>query len=290
MEQLKSYSFFCGKWIEGNPPIIGPLSHGSWLGSPVFDGARIFDGFAPDLDKHCDRVIESAKNMLMTPPVSAEEIVSLTSEGLKLFPGHLDIYVRPLIWAESSMGLLRCDPYSAKFCLTIIHMPMPEDRGFSACLSNYRKPAADSAPTDAKAACLYPNGARAIQEASEKGFENAVMLDQEGYIAEFASANLFAVVNDEIITPEHNNTFLNGITRKRVLILARNLGFSISERKVKPEELEKASEIFNTGNFGKLMFVNRYQNKTLPKGPIYKALREAYWDFSSSQTIQKQTP
>jgi branched-chain amino acid aminotransferase len=120
---------------------------------------------------------------------------------------------------------------------------------------------------------------------SEKGFENAVMVDQEGKVAEFASANLFAVINGEIVTPRHNNTFLNGITRQRVMGLAKNIGLSVNERRVEPQELEEASEIFNTGNFGKLMYVNKYGDRSLSKGPIYRALRSAYWDFSLTQSI-----
>ena len=285
MEQLQSYTYFEGQWLEGNPSIIGPISHASWLGSPVFDGARIFNNFAPDLSLHFDRVLQSAKNMLMSPKVTSSELLNLTHDGIKFFAPGTDLYIRPLIWAENSMGLLRCDPDSTKFCLTIVHMPMPSDNGFSACLSKFRKPAANAAPTDAKAACLYPNGARAIQEAVDLGYDNAVMLDHAGDVAEFASANIFAVIDSEIVTPSHNNTFLNGITRQRVLKLGAEIGLSISERTLSDTELDRASEIFNTGNFGKLMFVNRFKNRDLPKGPVYKQLREAYWDFSSTQTF-----
>ena len=154
MEQLKTYSFVNGAWVEGNPGVIGPMSHASWLGSPVFDGARIFDNFAPDLSHHFERVINSAKAMLMEPAVSVQELMGLVEDGMKFFPKSTDLYIRPLIWAEDSMGLLRCDPKSSKYCLTVVHMPLPDDTGFSACLSSFRKPTADSAPTDAKAACL----------------------------------------------------------------------------------------------------------------------------------------
>jgi branched-chain amino acid aminotransferase len=124
-----------------------------------------------------------------------------------------------------------------------------------------------------------------MQEAAEKGFENAVMLDQDGNVAEFASANLFAVIDDEIVTPKHNGTFLNGVTRKRMLKLATSIGLTVNERLIEPSELEKASEIFNTGNFGKLMYVNKYENRTLPKGPIYNMFRETYWDYALSMQL-----
>lgn len=178
------------------------------------------------------------------------------------------------------MGLLRCDPDSTRFCVTVVQMPLPEDTGFSACLSTYRRPAANSAPTDAKAACLYPNGARAMQEAYDRGYENAVIMDLDGNVAEFASANLFAVVDGELVTPAANGTFLAGITRQRVLSLMSGTGFNVVEKKVSPEELMKASEIFNTGNFGKVMYVNRYEDRNFQPGPVYRKIRKAYWDYA----------
>ena len=116
-------------------------------------------------------------------------------------------------------------------------MPMPTDVGFSACITIYTMPTALSSPTDAKAACLYPNGARAMQYAFENGFDNAVILDPLGYIAEFASSNLFSVINDEVYTPEDNGTFLAGVTRKRVLELCKALGIVVHECKLTVEML-----------------------------------------------------
>ena len=280
MKQLNSLTYIDDAWISGNPPIIGPISHGAWLGSPVFDGARAFDGMAPDLDLHCQRVINSAMFMLMNPPVSADRIQEISLTGLNKFGPNEELYIRPLIWAEDSMGLLRCNPESSRFCVTVVQMPMPEDSGFSACLSSFRRPASNSAPTDAKAACLYPNGARAMQEASDRGYENAVVLDQDGNVAEFTSANLFAVIDGELVTPQENGTFLSGITRKRVIHLMSEIGIKVIDRKIQPEELLTASEIFNTGNYGKVMFVNRYEDRDFQPGPIYRQVREAYWDYS----------
>ena len=105
MKQLKTINFFEDKWVDNNPTIIGPLSHGSWMGSPVFDGGRCFDGFAPDLMEHCERVIRSAQAMLMNPPLSSVEIYEIAKIGIKKLGREKDLYIRPLIWAEDSMGL-----------------------------------------------------------------------------------------------------------------------------------------------------------------------------------------
>ena len=281
MQQLKTWTFFDGKWLEGNPKFIGPLSHGSWMGSPVFDGARIFDGYAPDLMLHCERVVKSAEAMLMKSPVSAEKIYELTKTGAKKF-GSEDLYVRPLIWAEESMGLLRCNPDSAKFCLSVIEMPLPDDSGLSACISSFKKPDASSAPTDAKAACLYPNGARAMQEAISRGFQHAIMLDQNLKVAEFASANLFIVKDEVILTPKATGCFLAGITRSRVITLAKENGLKVVETDIEVDDVLNADEVFSTGNYSKLSYFNKIENKRMERGEIYKQLREIYFEFSKT--------
>ena len=251
------------------------------MGSPVFDGARIFDGYAPDLMLHCERVVKSAEAMLMKSPVSAEKIYELTKTGAKKF-GSEDLYVRPLIWAEESMGLLRCNPDSAKFCLSVIEMPLPDDSGLSACISSFKKPDASSAPTDAKAACLYPNGARAMQEAISRGFQHAIMLDQNLKVAEFASANLFIVKDEVILTPKATGCFLAGITRSRVITLAKENGLKVVETDIEVDDVLNADEVFSTGNYSKLSYFNKIENKRMERGEIYKQLREIYFEFSKT--------
>lgn len=285
MEQLNSINYIDGKWIEGNPKIIGPLSHGSWMGSPVFDGGRCFNGYAPDLQKHCDRILSSAHAMLMKPPIESSEIFDIAITGIKRLGSSKDLYIRPLMWAESSMGLLRCDPNSTRFCLSIINMPMPKEDGFSACTTNYTRPTTLSAPTDAKAACLYPNGARAMQEASNKGYDNAIILDPEGFVAEFASSNIFIVINNEILTPEANGTFLAGITRQTVINICQSLNLRVTEKKISIDSLNRASEIFSTGNFGKVMYLNRLNKRKLNPGPFYTKIKKAYWEYSSDFSL-----
>ena len=279
MQQLSSWTFYDNQWIDGNPSLIGPLSHGAWMGSPVFDGARVFNGLAPDLMLHCERVVRSAEAMLMTSPVSAEEIFEITKIGVSKFD-NVDLYIRPLIWAEDSMGLLRCDPNSAKFCVSIIEMPMPSDDGLSACISKFQKPSQLSAPTDAKAACLYPNGARAMQEASSRGFQQAIMLDQDLKVAEFASSNLFIVKDGTIFTPRKTGCFLAGITRKRVIYLAKNNKLPIEEVDLSIEDVLGADEVFSTGNFSKLSYFNLVEDKEFELGAIYSKLRKLYFDFA----------
>jgi branched-chain amino acid aminotransferase len=136
------------------------------------------------------------------------------------------------------------------------------------------------APTDAKASALYANSTRAMRDAKARGFDQAVMLDAAGNVAEFASSNLFLVTHDgALVTPVANGTFLAGITRARVIALLGKAGVKVEERSVKPEELETAREIFSTGNYGKVTPCTRYEARTLEAGPVARQARELYLAF-----------
>jgi len=208
---MESLTYVDGEWVDGNPFLLRANSHASWLSSIVFDGARAFRGMAPDLDLHCQRVVDSARAFALQPTLTGPEIDALAREGIRQFPKDAELYVRPMYWAEG--GFVIPDPESTRFALIINERPIPEPNGFSVCLSSYRRPAASTAPTDAKASCLYPNAARALIEARDKGFDNSVVLDLLGNVAELAMANLFIVKEGVAITPIANGTFLNGITR-----------------------------------------------------------------------------
>ena len=133
-----------------------------------------------------------------------------------------------MFWAES--GFVDVDPESTRFCACVYESPLPEPKGFSVTCSPFRRPSLDYAPTDAKAACHYPNSARTQREARSRGFDNAVMLDALGHVAELAIANIWYVKDGEAHTPIPNGTFLNGITRQRVIALLRLAGISVHER------------------------------------------------------------
>jgi len=277
---MAAYTWFEGKWHEGRTPIMSAMTLGTWLSSMVFDGARAFEGVAPDLDKHARRTCRSAESFGMRPTKSPDEIVELAREGIEKFPSGTALYIKPMYWAEE--GWIAPDPDTTQFALNVWELPLPGEAGFAACLSSYKRPSPDMAPTDAKASCLYPNAGRAISEAKEKGFDNAVMLDPIGNVAEFATANLFYAKDGQVFTPADNGTFLNGITRQRVIGLLRQRGVNVHESRIQASDLDDADEIFNTGNYGKVMFVNRYEGRDLQPGPMYRLARELYWEFAHS--------
>ena len=280
----QTYTFFEGRWLEGNPPILGPRSHAFWLASSVFDGARAFEGVAPDLDKHCARLNRSAKTMWLKPTMSAEAIEALAWDGIKKFAPGAQLYIRPMYWAErDGPGSVPPDPDSTRFCLTIYEAPLPGLGGVSITRSQYAKPLATTAPIDAKAGCLYPNNARALLEARARGFDNCLLADMLGNVAELATANVFIARDGVVMTPVANGSFLNGVTRQRLLRLLRADGVETREATLSFADFDSADEIFVVGNYGKVVPVKRIEDRNLPLGPLFSRARQLYWDFAHSR-------
>jgi branched-chain amino acid aminotransferase len=271
--------WYDGQWFTEEPKIVGPMDHAFWLGSVIFDGARAIRGFAPDLDRHCARAVRSAQTMGMKPTRTAAEIETLCLEGIRRMGPEATLYVRPMFFVRRGLGAARPDPDSTDFVLSLYDAPLPPFEGFSAMLAPFRRAATDMAPTDAKAACLYPNGARATAWAVERGADNAVMLDPNGNVAEFASANIWFAKGGVAVTPAVNNTFLNGITRQRVIALLRADGMEVQERAVRAEELDEADEIFSTGNYAKVTPCTRYNGRALPVGPVATRAKDLYFGW-----------
>lgn len=267
-----------GAWHEGNPSLLGPRTHGVWLASTVFDGARYFEGTAPDLALHCARAVRSARLIGLDPMVTGDEIAELAWNGIMKFPPKAELYIKPLFWADE--GFIVPDPATTRFALAIHEAPMPEPKGFTATVSNFRRPARDMAPTEAKASCLYPNVARAVRQATEAGCDTAIMLDPANNVAEFAYTNLFIAKDGQVHTPVPNGTFLNGITRQRVVQLLRDDGVEVCERTITLDEVLAADEVFATGNFFKVGPCVRIDDRTFPIGPLYERARALYWEFA----------
>ena len=281
---MDTLTFWDGKWHEGNPPVIGIKDHAMWLASTVFDGARAFDRCVPDLDRHCQRVITSAERMGLAPMVDADTITGLSREAIKRFPPDAELYVRPMYWAKD--GFIYPDPASTQFALTVYVSPLPSEPNFSATMARtIRRPRPDMAPTDLKGAALYPNSARGLREIEARGFRNGVVLDADNNVAEFLTANLFMVRDGVAITPVPNGSFLNGITRQRVIKLLREDGVKVEERIIAPKELETADEIFSTGNYGKVQQVTRFEERDMQPGPVGHRARELYWEFAAQNRL-----
>jgi len=160
---------------------------------------------------------------------------------------------------------------------------MPEPGAFSLTVSPYSRPRPDMALTEAKAASLYANNGRIMAEARARGFSNALSRDPDGNVAETASTNVFMVRDGVVFTPVPNGTFLNGLTRQRVIGLLRADGVEVVETTLTIEDFHRAEEIFVTGNIAKVMPVARLEDKTLAQGPVARSARALYWDWAHSR-------
>ncbi len=265
-----------GEWRKGNTPLMGAMDHSVWLGSSIFDGARSVAGRLPDLRLHLQRAIRSALELGLECPYDLDTLERLCREGVAQFPAEAELYIRPLVFGLE--GLLV--PTKSGFALTLFDAPMPKFDGFSACLSSLERPGPHMAPTNAKASCLYPNTTRALVDAKKRGFDNAVVCDPIGNVAEFATANLFFVdQSGQVVTPIANGCFLSGITRARVIQLLASVDVKVCERSVRPEELLEAKEIFNTGNFAKVLPCTKFEQHDMPIGEVTILARRLYWEF-----------
>lgn len=277
-------TFFEGSWHDGDVTVLKAADHAMWMGSSVFDGARLFDGMTPDLDLHCARTNASAEALMMTPTVSTSDMVEIALDGLRGFAPGAAVYIRPMYWATGGDAtMIAPGAEGTAFAISLEEIPMPAATSSSTLTrTRFRRPMLESAVVNAKAGCLYPNNARMLREAQAKGFSNTLTLDAMGNVAETATANIFMVRDGEVFTPIANGTFLAGITRARHIKNLRADGIKVHETVLGYEDFEAADEVFMSGNFSKVTPVTAFDDRSYQIGPIAKRVRELYWDWASS--------
>ena len=277
----KIYCYYNDKWHKKDVSILKSFDHSAWLSGMVFDGARYFDRVSPDLTTHMERAIKSAKKVNLRPNINVDELIDLVKDGIKMFPKNAELYIKPMFWCESGIAIDN-NPDDTKFILSLATIPLSEPGPLTACFTNRIKPLPLSDIVEAKASCLYPNSAVAQRLARENGFDDAVMNDALGNVAEFTSSNLFMVKDAKVYTPEHNGMFLNGVTRPRVITLCKDNDIPIIETKISPDFLMDADEIFMTGNLNKILPVTKLEDKELGVGSLSTAIRDLYFDWAKT--------
>lgn len=279
-------TYFEGTWHEGNPVVIRAADHGAWLGTTVFDGARWFDGLAPDLEAHCARINRSASALMLTPTVEAASMVEIVREGLEMFDKSDAVYIRPMYWGidgDMSASAIAPSAEATGFAISLEAVPMaPATSSTTLTRTRFRRPVLEDAVVNAKAGCLYPNNARMIREAKSKGFGNALVADAAGNVAETATANVFMVKDGEVFTPIANGTFLSGITRARHISNLAAEGVQVHETVLTFEDFHDADEVFLSGNMSKVTPVTAFDDTQYQVGPVTRRVRELYWDWAAS--------
>lgn len=278
-------TYFNGTWHDGDAMIMRAADHGAWLGSGVFDGARYVQGVAPDLEAHCARVNRSAEALMITPTVSVPEMIDIVHEGLRAYAPGTPVYIRPMYWGiDGDLTAIVPSQETTGFAICLEEIPMaPETASVKLGRTRFRRPVMEDAVVNAKAGCLYPNNARMLREVRARGFQNALVADAMGNVAESATANVFMVKDGEVFTPIANGTFLAGITRARHMTNMRADGMQVHECILSFEDFEAADEVFLSGNMQKVTAVTGFEGFSYQSGPVTKRVREMYWDWALSK-------
>lgn len=251
------------------------LTHGLHYGSAVFEGNRSYGGKVFKLEEHTERLFASAALMDMKIPFSQQEINEACHRVLEA-NNIGDGYLRPVAWRGSEM--MAVSAQNTKIHVAIAAWSWPayfKSEAISLGWAKYRRPSPESAPVHAKAAGLYMICTLSKHECEKEGFDDALMLDFRGQVAEATGANVFFVKDGELHTPIAD-CFLNGITRRTVIGLARDLGITVNERVIMPEDLADMQECFLVGTAVEVKPVARVGDYHFQVGDISNQLVDAY--------------
>jgi branched-chain amino acid aminotransferase len=271
--------WFDGKLIPWREANIHVLTHGLHYGSCVFEGQRIYCGEIFKLTEHTERLVASGKIIGFDLPFSVAEIDEANRQVAKA-NNIIDGYLRPVAWRGSEMMGVAAQASKIHVAIAVWEWPSyfsPEAKmkGIRLQWSDWRRPDPATAPVHAKAAGLYMICTMAKHKAEGEGYEDALMLDWRGFLAEATGANLFLIQEGKIHTPLAD-CFLNGITRQTVIGLAKANGFEVIERRIMPEELAKTDEVFLTGTAAEVTPVGQIGEYRFTPGAVCKRLVEAY--------------
>jgi len=274
--------WFNGEMVEWRDAKVHVLTHGLHYGSCVFEGERAYGGKIFKCREHSERLHKSANLIGFDVPYSPEELDKAKYEVLAK-QGITNGYLRPVAWRGSEMMAISAQATKIHVAIAAWEWPSyfsPElrEKGLSLQTAKWARPAPNTAPTASKAAGLYMICTMSKHAAEKDGFNDALMLDYRGYIAEATGANLFFNFNGELHTPKPD-CFLDGITRRTVMDLARKAGITVVERHIMPEEIKNASEMFLTGTAAEITPVGRVDDHVIPVGDMTRKLTQLYTEL-----------
>ena len=278
-DQRDGLIWFDGEMVPWRDAKVHVLTHGLHYASSVFEGERVYGGSVFKLTEHSERLAISARILGFELPFSVDEIDRATREVVAA-NGIVDGYVRPMAWRGSEMMGVAAQKNTIHVAIATWEWPSYFDpqartRGISLQTSPWRRPAPDTAPTQSKAAGLYMICTMSKHAAEQAGFHDALMLDWRGRVAEATGANIFMVIDGALHTPIPD-CFLDGITRRTVIELARRRDIEVVERAIMPEELAGADEVFLTGTAAEVTPVGRIDDLTFTPGAITLTLMDDY--------------
>lgn len=276
------FIWFDGQLVPWRDANVHILTHAMHYASSVFEGQRAYGGVIFKLREHSERLHKSAQILGFEIPWSVEEIDAACYEVMKA-NGLTDAYLRPVAWRGSEqMGV---SPKGTKPHLAIAAWnwgkyfdPAKAEKGIRLDIAPWRRPAPYTAPVHSKAAGLYMIASLSKQHADRRGYDDALMFDWRGQVAEATGANAFFIREGAIHTPTPD-CFLNGITRQTVMDLARRRGIEVIERAIWPEELESFEQFFVTGSAAEVTFVQSAGPWNFEVGDLSRQLARDYDDL-----------
>jgi len=276
---LEGFIFLDGELVKWSDAKLHVLSHGLHYASSVFEGERVYKGKIFKEDLHSERLIFSAKTLGFDLPYNIKEISDIRRKVLKA-NNISDGYIRPVAWRGSEMMGISAQKNKIHFALAAWNWPSyfsPEAKlkGIKLNISKWRRPDPKTAPVNTKAAGLYMICTLSKHEAESLGYDDSLMLDYRGYIAEATGANIFLVKDNELHTPIAD-CFLDGITRQTVISIARSKDISVIEKRIVLEELEQYDECFVTGTAAEVTPVNKIENFEFTPGKFCKLFMDSY--------------
>ncbi len=271
--------WFNGKLVPWREANVHILTHAMHYAGAVFEGERGYNGKIFKSREHSERLLKSAEIIGYKIPYTAEQIDKAKAETMAA-NNLKDCYVRPIAWRGSEM--MGVSAQQAKINVAVATWEWPayfspelREKGIKLCWAKWARPAPNTAPTASKASGLYMICTASKHAAEDAGYHDALMLDYRGQIAEATGANVFLVIDGEIHTPKPD-CFLDGITRRTVIDLARQRQYKVHERAIMPDELGKAQEVFLTGSAAEVTAVGSIDKYNFTVGAVTRNLRDDY--------------
>jgi branched-chain amino acid aminotransferase len=270
---MKAFHYIDGKWVDGNPLVMQVWDHAMWLGAAVFDGARSFEGVAPDLNLHCQRTLRSAAALGLRSPFEAGKIEEIIREGIAKFPKGTPLYLRPFLWSKD--GWMDPDPATTQIIITVIEYPMPDRPGHerrllkeAAASPETRRPTPRPSASTRRPAAPAPRRSRAASRTPSCWIRSATSPSS-------ARANLWIAKDGAAHTPcERHVQRHHPPARDQTAAQGRP-----PKCRRTPKDIHDADEVFMTGNYARSTR-SPVEDRDLQPGPVYRKARELYWEFA----------
>ncbi len=281
------YSYFEGKITPSQDAKISIQTHAFQYGTAVFGGIRGYYNetkknlYVFRLADHCKRLVNSTKIMQLQFNKSAEELLSIVLELLKQNEAKQNVYLRPIIYTSSLQLSPRFHDVPADIAIYVLKLDdyLDTQNGLKTIVSSWQRFSDQQIPTLSKVSGGYVNSALAKSEAVQNGMDEAIFLDGRGFVSEGSAENIFIVKDSVIYTPSINSSILEGITRKSIIQIARDLGHTVVERDIVRSELYTADELFFSGTGVQVAWISEVDRRKIGTGTIGSVTKQIQSKF-----------